>query len=77
LRDGVDIHLDAEGQEVNSLEELPAIPMEQARSIICEGARVGLITLDRRIDVEDESKTIVHSLEFTDAVAIVWRLEVK
>ena len=51
---------------------MPADALIEARSIIGEDAKVGEIMLDQRIDVEDEFKNLVYSLEFSDAVAITY-----
>jgi hypothetical protein len=71
LRDGVDILLDPEGREIESADLIAGIALKEARAIIGDEARSGTILLDKHIDVEDESGTVVHRLPFTDAVKIV------
>jgi hypothetical protein len=71
LRDGVDILLDEEGRPMKSIEHIREAALLEARSIISGDAKLGRIMLDQRIDVEDEFRTLVHSLEFADAVVIV------
>lgn len=45
--------------------------LHEARAIISEDARSGRIRLDQRIDVEDENRNLIYSLNFSDAVEIV------
>jgi hypothetical protein len=70
LRDGVDILIDEEGRQLESLASVAEAALAEARSIISADAESGHIRLDQRIDVEDETRTIVHTLEFADAVTI-------
>jgi hypothetical protein len=71
LRDGDDILLDPEGREIQGADAIAAAALREARSIIGDDALKGCIRLDQRIDVEDELGTVVHSLDFADAVEIV------
>ena len=71
LRDGVDILIDDEGRQLESLASVANAALIEARSIISADALAGHIRLDQRIDVGDEARTIVHTIEFADAVAIV------
>ena len=71
LRDGVDILLDEEGRQMSDLAAIARAALLEARSIIGHDAAAGQIKLYQRIDVEDESHKVVHSLEFSDAVKIV------
>jgi hypothetical protein len=71
LRDGVDVLLDPEGREMASADAIPLAALTEARSIISDDARNGRIMLDQHIDVEDESRNILHTLHFVDAVEIV------
>ena len=71
LRDGVDILLDPEGRELDSMAAIAAAALADARSIIGDDAFRGRIDLDQRIDVEDTDGKLVHRLEFEDAVEIV------
>jgi hypothetical protein len=70
LRDGVDVVLDQEGSMLGGMDAVIARALSEARSIIGADARAGKITLDQRIDVEDEAGVIVHSLQFEDAVRV-------
>ena len=71
LSDGVDILLDPEGRELDSMAAIAAAALADARSIIGDDAFRGRIDLDPRIDVEDRDGKLVHRLEFEDAVEIV------
>jgi hypothetical protein len=71
LRDGVDVLIDEEGRQLESLDSVAQAALVEARSIISADAEAGHIRLDQRIDVEDEARTIVHTIEFADAVTIV------
>jgi hypothetical protein len=71
LRDGEDLLLDPDGRELVSAAAIESATLIEARSIIGSDAAEGTIKLSYRIDVEDASGRIVHSLEFEDAVEIV------
>ncbi len=71
LRDGQDILLDPEGTELDGQAVIARTALVAARSLISHDALDGHISLHHRIDVEDEAGTLVHSLAFEDAVAIV------
>ncbi|MDB5698438.1 MAG: hypothetical protein JWN69_1242 [Alphaproteobacteria bacterium] len=71
LRDGVDILIDEEGRQLESPSSIAQAAMIEARSIISADAQTGQIRLDQRIDVEDEAQSVIHTLEFADAVAII------
>lgn len=70
LRDGEDVLLDPEGRELGSPGAIEEMALNEARAIISDDARGGRITLIHRIEVQDESGRIVHSLQFVDAVSI-------
>lgn len=70
LRDGVDVLLDPEGQELDGEAAIAAAALREARSMISADALEGRIRLDLHIDVEDGQRRIVHRLEFTDAIRI-------
>jgi hypothetical protein len=72
LRDGSDLLLDPEGREVDSPDSIPGLALNDARSILGHDAARGRIALNQRIDVEDEHRNVVHSLDFVDAVEIVY-----
>lgn len=73
LRDGEDILLDPEGRELDA-GDVRKCALEEARAIIADEARSGLIALDQRLDVENGSGEIVLSLQFADAVVIKLRI---
>jgi len=71
LRDGHDVLLDGEGIELAGLEAAAAQALKEARSLISHDALEGRINLRQRIEVEAPAGTVVHRLEFVDAVEIV------
>ena len=71
LRDGEDLLLDPEGQELPSLDAVRKVTLASARSIISNDVRGGRVDLTCHVDVEDASGAIVHSLPFEDAVEFV------
>ena len=71
LRDGTDVLLDPEGRELAGVDAIPPLALEEARSIVSGDALSGTIMLNQRIDVEDETGQLIHSLSFEDAVTIV------
>jgi len=71
LRDGVDLLLDEEGRECDSVAVAEGLALEDARSILSEEVQGGLLDLDRHLDVETADGRVVHRLEFRDAVRIV------
>jgi hypothetical protein len=70
LRDRTDQLLDPEGLDCPSASAVATKALAAARHIISHDAAAGAIDLRYRIDVEDSSDTIVHSMEFEDAVSI-------
>jgi hypothetical protein len=70
LRDGTDELLDPEGVECSDIEAIKAKSLHAARDLIAEGARKGLIDLRWRIEAEDETGGLLHTLHFEDAVTI-------
>jgi hypothetical protein len=70
LRDGTDTLLDADGRVLPNIGSVIALALAEARAIIGADALEGRIELAQRIDVEDEQGTLVHRLEFEDAVQI-------
>jgi hypothetical protein len=69
LRDGTDVLLDLNGSEM-SVEQAVSRALMEARALIAAEALHGRIDLDQRIDVEDEQGSLVHRLQFADAVEI-------
>ena len=70
LRDGHDVLLDPEGREFATLEEVQRATLNEARAIISADARAGTIKLSYHLDIEDGAGTVIHSLQFEDAVAL-------
>ena len=71
LRDGVDILIDKDGRELDSLAAVASNALVEARAIIAYEAREGRILLDKHIDVENAYGGLVHRLSFADAVEIL------
>lgn len=70
LRDGTDILLDPEGRDLDGPAAIAGAALVTARSMISHDALSGAIKLGYRIDVEDTSGKVVHSLEFRDAILL-------
>lgn len=70
LTDGEDTLIDAEGVELGGLDDAKAIALRQARDIISHEALKGLINMNQRIEVRDESGATVFSIDFEDAVHV-------
>jgi len=70
LRNHTNQLLDPEGVECANADAGATKALEAARDIIAGDARAGLIDMSYRIDVEDTSDRIIHSIEFEDAVSI-------
>lgn len=75
LRDGVDVLIDEEGRQLDNLASVARAALIEARSIISAEAETGHIRLDQRIDVENEARIIIYTIEFADAVTIVPAVE--
>ena len=71
LRDGSDELLDPDGKEFASLAELRDAVLAAARGLLMGDVQDGILDLRFRIDAEDESGNIVHSLPFKQAVNII------
>ena len=71
LHNGHDVLLDGEGMELESLRAVTAQALKEARSLISHDALDGRINLNQHIEVEAPVGTVVHRLEFMDAVEIV------
>jgi len=71
LRDHVERLLDPQGLSINDPAKLGERALKEARAIISQDALAGVINLDQRIEVEDESHSVVYVLPFVDAVRIV------
>lgn len=70
LRDGADLALDPGDIECASVERLRQAVLWNARDVMAGDALSGTIHLNFRIDAEDQSGAVVHTLSFADAVAI-------
>ena len=68
FRDGVDSALDPDGRECDDLQAVGRIAVKAARDIIASEVRTGAVDLRYRIDVEDGTGALVHTIDFEDAV---------
>jgi len=62
---------DHEGREMADLDEAIAAAISDIRSILCDDARRGRLDLRGRIDIADETDTILHSVAFGEAVELL------
>jgi hypothetical protein len=69
LRDGIDVLLDPDGRRM-AFTAVAGAAINEALAIISADARTGRIDLNQSIEVEDSDGTIVHHLDFQDAVEI-------
>lgn len=53
LRDGVDVLLDPEGRELDSVEKVAAAALADARALIADEVRTGHVNLGQIIEVQD------------------------
>ena len=70
LRDDTDELLDLDGIDCPDVNAVADLALKAARDIIAGDAHEGAIVMTYRIDVEDVSDRVVHSLQFEDAVSI-------
>ena len=70
LRDGVDVILDPEGVQLEDPGMLPKLALSSARDTLSHEMKDGCLNLGYRIDVEDETGAVVHSLALKDAFAV-------
>jgi len=68
LCDGDDLVLDDEGRIIDDHAAVVKAALHEARGMISAEAMQGRVWLDQRIDVVDAAGTIVHRLQFADAV---------
>lgn len=61
---------DSEGLVLADLEAARREAVAGARSILCEEVMVGQLQLDERIDIENERREVLLSVEFRDVVQI-------
>lgn len=73
LRDGVDVLLDPDGQELDDLDAVARVAMREARALVAAEALSGFVHLDQRIDVENEQGELIHRVDFAVAVRIIRR----
>lgn len=66
-----DMLVDPEGVEITDLSTVRSRALEVARDLIAADAASGLVDLDTRLRVVDESDRLVLDLAFFDAVAFV------
>jgi hypothetical protein len=71
LRDGTEELLDPEGIEYDSLDQLRSAVLVAVRDLMAGDMRKGVLDLRFRIDAEDAQGTIVYTLPFKHAVAII------
>ena len=71
LRDGGERLLDPQGTDIDDPAQLERMALREARAVISQEALEGKINLQQRIEIEDETGRLVHSLSFADAVRIV------
>ena len=71
LRDGTDELLDPEGREFPSLAALRVAVLFAVRDLLIGDVRNGVMDLRFRIDAEDESGNIVHTMPFKHALNII------
>lgn len=70
VRDDIDAP-DSEGAELPDLESARERALHEARSMMCETLlRDGRISLDHRIEIEDEQGELRATVQFADAVTI-------
>jgi len=71
LRDGTEELLDPEGKEFPNLAALRDAVLFTARDLLSGDVRDGVLDLRFRIDAQDESGAIVHTLPFKHAVNVI------
>lgn len=70
LVDGDDVTLDPDGITI-SMDMIAPVALRSARDCIAGDVHLGRVDLRYRIDVQDESGEVVHSLPFADAVELI------
>ena len=70
LLNGHDALLDSEGMQLADVNAAAVQALKEARSLISHDALDGQINLTQHIIVEMPAGTVVHRLNFTDAVAV-------
>ena len=72
LSDVDDRLVDPEGREIDDTTKIGELALYEARALLSEDVLNGRLELRRRLDVEDGAGTLVHSLEFGDAIEILY-----
>lgn len=72
LRDGDSLYRDLEGTRLPNLAAVRHSGTALARTLIGAGAMEGGIPLNLQIEVHDEWANVCWSLDFKDAVDLVW-----
>jgi len=72
LRDGADRVLDPEGRQLDGPDAIARAALVEARGIMSVDIASGALAFDHAIEVEDAGGTVVHRLDFADAVTIRW-----
>lgn len=62
--------IDEDGVEFPNLEAAREHGLSETRNMVAESAKAGHIDLNHRIDIADESRAVVATIRFADAVAI-------
>ena len=70
LCDGHDTLIDPEGREIGDTSLIAGIALKEARAIIVDEVTRGSIKLGQHIEVLDGDGTMVHRLDFRDAVIL-------
>jgi hypothetical protein len=68
VRNGDDVLIDTDGVVLNDLHAVIARSLATARKILSDEALAGSMPMNKRVEVEDEDGTLVHSLPFVNAV---------
>lgn len=71
LRNHVGEIRDPEGTECSDKDALRNVVLLNARDVIAGDVKKGIIDLSFRIDAEDASGVLAHSLSFADAVKLM------
>ena len=72
LRDGVDQLLDEEGSDYPDTAALKKAVLHAARDTMSHEVLDGHLNLRPHIDAEDGAGAIVHRLDFTDAITLIY-----
>ena len=70
VRNGTGYTEDEEGQELSDPDKARAIAVEGARSLLSAEALTGDLDLRGRIEVTDESGTVVNIVDFGDVLSV-------